>query len=77
MPSLREQRTVEFLADQDVLELVDEVRQVVAVDDLPPGALGQREVVGDLGVGQDDDVVPAQAALAVAHGRRPLQNVST
>ena len=66
MPSLGEQRPVEFLSDEDVRELVDERREVVAVDDLPARALRQREVVGDLGVGQDDDVVPAQPALGPA-----------
>ena len=66
MPCLGEQRAVELLLDEDVLELVDERRQVVAVDDLPPRALRQREVVGDLGVRQDDDVVPAQPALSPA-----------
>ena len=66
MPSLRQQRTVELLSDEDVPELVDERREVVAVDDLPPRALRQREIVGDFGVRQDDDVVPAQPALRPA-----------
>ena len=47
-------------------QLVDEVGQVVAVDDLPARALRKREVVGDFGVRQDDDVVPAQPALRPA-----------
>ena len=46
------------------LSLSTSVREVVAVDDLPARALRQREIVGDLGVRQDDHVVPAQPALS-------------
>ena len=42
------------------------VGQVVAVDNLPARALRQREIVADLGVRQDDHVVPAQPALSPA-----------
>src|SRR5271170_3950091 len=49
-----------------MFELVDECGEVVAVDDLPPRALRQREIVGDLGVRQDYYVVPAQPALSPA-----------
>ncbi len=63
---LGEQGAVELLPDQDVSQLVDEGRQVVAVDDLPPRALRKFEVGGKFGVGQDDDVVPAQASLGPA-----------
>src|SRR5271170_4898246 len=66
MPWPSEQRAVELLLDEDVVELVDERREVVAVDDLPPRALRQREIVGDLGVRQDYYVVPAQPALSPA-----------
>src|SRR5271170_2122873 len=66
MPWPSEQRAVELLLDEDVVELVDERREVVAVDDLPPRALRQREIVGDLGVRQDNHVVPAQPALSPA-----------
>ncbi len=66
MPCRVKQRAVELLLDEDVFELVDERREVVAVDDLPPRALRQREIVGDLGVRQDNHVVPAQPALSPA-----------
>jgi hypothetical protein len=49
-----------------VAELVDERGEVVAVDDLPSRTLRQREIVADLGVRQDDDVVPAQPTLSRA-----------
>ena len=45
-------------------EPVDERREVAAVDHLPPRTLREREVGVDLGVRKDDDVVPAQSALA-------------
>ena len=43
------------------MELVHELRELGAVDDLPARAFRQGEVVGKLGVGQDDDVVPARS----------------
>ena len=58
---LGEQGSVDLLADQDVVELVYQVGELRAVDDLPARALRQGEVVGQLGVGQDDDVVPARS----------------
>ncbi len=61
-----EEGTLELLANEDVAELVDEARQVVAVDDLPARAVRKLEVGGQFGVGQDDDVVPAQASLGPA-----------
>lgn len=47
-------------------QLVYQRRHVGAVDDLPARAFGQREVVGQLGFGEDDDVVPAQPTLCPA-----------
>ena len=41
------------------MELVYQLGELGAVDDLPARAFGQGEVVGQFGVGQDDDVVPA------------------
>ena len=50
--------------EENVFQLFDERGEVVAVDDLPPRTLRQRELVGDLGVRQDDHMVPAQPALS-------------
>src|SRR5687768_14207954 len=41
------------------MEVVCQLGEVRAVDDLPARTFGQREAVGQFGVGQHDDVVPA------------------
>jgi hypothetical protein len=51
MPSWPSRGTVDLLADQDVVELVHELGEFRAVDDLPAWAFGEGEVVGQLGVG--------------------------
>jgi len=61
-----EQVPRQLLAHEHVPQLVDEVGEVVAVDDLPAWALRKREVVSEFGVGQHDHVVPAQPALRPA-----------
>ena len=41
------------------VQLVHQLRQLGAVDDLPARAFRQRKVFGELGIGQHDNVVPA------------------
>ena len=43
------------------MELVYQLRELRTVDDLPARAFRQGEVVGQFGVGQHDDVVPARS----------------
>jgi hypothetical protein len=60
---LGQQRPVELLVEDQLLESGGQRRQLAAVDDLPAGAVRQGEVLWQFGIGQDDDVIPAQPAL--------------
>ena len=58
---LAQQWAVDLPTDEDVPQLGQRGGYVGAVDDLPVGALGQGEVVGQLGIREDHDVVPARS----------------
>ena len=61
-----EQRSVDLLADQDVVELVYQLGEFRAVGRSPGGGIPAGRNRREVGFGQDDDVIPAQAALSPA-----------
>ena len=62
----RQQRKILLLVVRDIADPGNHGREIIAVDDHPPRAVGERKVLGELTIRQYDDVVPAHPALRPA-----------